>query len=86
MDKNAKLRSIPLLTVFAWLGEVEQLKVHLTARTFESLLDRYAVSWANPGEPHVASAPPAQKVPARVNIDFPTAASIPPVEENRSVG
>jgi hypothetical protein len=64
---------------FAWLGEVEHLKAHLAARTFESLVEQYAASWVRASEHQVTSTPLTQRVPTRVNIDFPTAASIPPV-------
>ena len=74
--KNCKALSL--------LRDPNRVRANLEAQAFERNVDRYQEAWAKAAEPNVAeaSAPQAQaNVPARkpVNIDFPTAASIPPV-------
>ena len=75
--KNCKALSL--------LRDPNRVRANLEAQAFEHNVDRYQEAWAKAAEPNVAEASPPQRaqanVPARkpVNIDFPTAASIPPV-------
>jgi hypothetical protein len=73
-DKNCKALSL--------LRDPNRVRANLEAQAFERNVDRYQEAWAKAAEPNVAEAsPPQANVPPRkpVNIDFPTAASIPPV-------
>src|SRR6202008_495141 len=73
------------------LGDASRVRANLSGQTLERYLDRYATAWAQPPDVPVADAgttsgPAAAPQPGApgqrkvvVNIDFPTAASIPPV-------
>jgi hypothetical protein len=74
----------------ALLRDPSQVRTNLREETFNHFLESYLPIWAKASEPPVAEAPQVQaaapaaqaNAPARrkiVNIDFPTAASIPPV-------
>jgi hypothetical protein len=75
----------------ALLRDPSHVRANLSEQTFNHYLERYLLVWAKAAEPPVAEAPPAQAAapvaaqatpPAPhkvVNIDFPSAASIPPV-------
>lgn len=67
----------------ALLDNASQVRANLSGQTLDRYLDRYLTVWAQPPTAPVADAtptgatePPSHKM---VNIDFPTAASIPPV-------
>ena len=65
----------------ALLGDSARVRANLSVQTFERYVEHYADIWAKTPDGAVAdavqqSAPPPHKM---VNIDFPTAASIPPV-------
>jgi len=74
------------------LRDASRVRANLSGQTLERYLDRYAMAWAQTpytpvpvadagaGQPAAAAQPgaPGQKKVV-VNIDFPTAASIPPV-------
>jgi hypothetical protein len=57
------------------LVDPTRVRANLAERTFESLVARNAMAWANRTHPPVAAAP---TVPG-ANVNFPSAASIPPV-------
>jgi hypothetical protein len=57
------------------LSDPTRVRANLAERTFEGLVARNAVAWANRIHAPMAAAPPA---PA-ANVNFPSAASIPPV-------
>jgi hypothetical protein len=69
------------------LGDPRQVRTNLREATFNRFLESYLPIWAKASEPAVAEAPQVQAAaPANasgprkiVNIDFPTAASIPAV-------
>src|SRR5262249_59696401 len=73
------------------LREPSHVRANLSEQTFNHYLERYLLVWAKAAEPPVAEAPQAQAaapVAAQatppgphkvVNIDFPSAASIPAV-------
>jgi hypothetical protein len=69
----------------AVLSDATRVRSHLSAATLDRYLDRYLTAWAQPPDilsANAASAQPAGPAPAphkMVNIDFPTAASIPAV-------
>ncbi len=75
----------------ALLRDPSQVRANLREATFNHYLERYLLVWAKAAEPAVAEAPQVQApgpVAAQanpsgprkvVNIDFPSAASIPPV-------
>jgi hypothetical protein len=58
-----------------------RLRANLSVQTFDRYVEHYADIWAKPPEAPVADATQLNSQPPRklVNIDFPTAASIPPV-------
>jgi hypothetical protein len=58
------------------LSDPNRVRVNLNERTFEGLVARNAVAWAN--RPHGATASVPGIVPGG-NVNFPSAASIPPV-------
>src|ERR1043166_3017792 len=60
------------------LSDPTRVRANLAERTFESLVARNAMAWANRTHPPVAAAP----VPG-ANVNFPSAASIPPVSIDR---
>ena len=75
---------------FALFADSRGVSANLTARTFETLLARHSAAWPRPGSPTVSAAPapptpPVAAAPsppsptADVGINFPSAASIPPV-------
>jgi hypothetical protein len=66
------------------LHDSSRVRANLSAGTLDRYLDRYSVAWAQPPDTPVADATPsapsqlgAQPPRKLVNIDFPTAASIP---------
>jgi hypothetical protein len=67
------------------LSDTTRVRSHLSAATLDRYLDRYLTAWAQPPENLSADATSAQpagtaQAPHKmVNIDFPTAASIPAV-------
>jgi hypothetical protein len=72
---------------FALFEDARRVGANLTAHTFEAILARHSAKWPQPGSPS-ASATPAAPVAAApalpgptgtVGINFPSAASIPPV-------
>jgi hypothetical protein len=69
----------------AVLNDATRVRSHLSAATLDRYLDRYLTAWAQPPENLSADATSAQpaglaQTPHKmVNIDFPTAASIPAV-------
>ena len=75
----------------ALLRDPSHVRANLSEQTFNHYLERYLLVWANAAEPPVAEAPQAQAAPVAaqapppgpthkpVNIDFPSAASIPAV-------
>ena len=72
---------------FALLHDASRVRANLSDATLARHLERYLLVWAKPPDAPVADAHPAQSSataqaatpPHRVNIDFPTAASIPAV-------
>jgi hypothetical protein len=56
------------------LSDPTRVRANLAERTFENLVARNAVAWANRAHPQAAAAP----LPG-ANVSFPSAASIPPV-------
>jgi hypothetical protein len=65
----------------ALLGDSARVRANLSVQTFDRYVEHYADIWAKTPDGAVADAvqqstPPPHKM---VNIDFPTAASIPPV-------
>jgi len=65
----------------ALLRDASRVRANLDARVFDRYVDRYLEIWAKPPEPETAQAQPAAQEPPHkmVNIDFPSAASIPAV-------
>jgi hypothetical protein len=67
----------------ALLDNASQVRTNLSGQTLDRYLDRYLAVWAQPPATPVADATPTgmteQPPHKMVNIDFPTAASIPPV-------
>ena len=70
------------------LPYASQVRANLGAETFDRYVDRYQAVWAQPPSVPVAEAPAPQPAAVltgglgprkMVNIDFPTAASIPPI-------
>jgi hypothetical protein len=70
------------------LHDAEKVRTHLSEATLDQLVAQYSTAWAQPAETTVADAqahaaasaqPGAQPSHKPVNIDFPTAASIPPI-------
>jgi len=59
------------------LSDPTRVRASLSERTFESLVARNAVAWAN--RVHVPTAVGAPVIPPNPNVTFPSAASIPPV-------
>jgi hypothetical protein len=80
-------------SAFALLRDASTVKTHLSERTLDNNVARYAANWGRPGSAPVAAAPPTVGlapplpsgaatllgVPVTRPIDFPSAASIPPV-------
>ena len=79
-------------TTFALLGDASTVKAHLSERTLENNIARHAANWMAPASAPVAAAPPVGSglplqpsaatlsgAPVTRPIDFPSAASIPPV-------
>lgn len=79
---------------FALFNDAEGVKANINARTFENNVTRYAAHWPEPKSPKVAENPPPEPPAAAGQtavggpsaltgfgrpIDFPSAASIPPV-------
>lgn len=62
---------------FALLRNADMVKANLKARTYESNVARYAASWSEPNTAAAAAVVAPAGAPSA--IDFPTAASIPPV-------
>jgi hypothetical protein len=58
------------------LSDPNRVRVNLNERTFEGLVARNAVAWANRPHGATASVPGG---PPGANVNFPSAASIPPV-------
>jgi hypothetical protein len=73
----------------ALLRNPNRIRANLNSETFERYVDRYQTVWAQPPPAPVADASQQSMTPAQltasgqrkviVNIDFPTAASIPPI-------
>jgi len=70
----------------ALLHDAGRVRAHLRERTLNQLLEQYSTAWSQPPDVPVADAAQARATAANaqpphkpVNIDFPTAASIPPV-------
>jgi hypothetical protein len=69
----------------ALLHDPGRVRTNLGEDTLDRYIDHYATAWAQSADATVADATPAEPSAARqpphkvVNIDFPTAASIPPV-------
>ncbi len=66
----------------ATLNDARHIRDNLRASSFDDYLNRYLTAWNQPAETPVADAaqPVAAQAPRKiVNIDFPTAASIPAV-------
>ena len=66
----------------ALLQDAARVTANLKARTYENNVARYAASWSAPKEAQAAAPPPMSPptvVSATKPIDFPTAASIPPI-------
>jgi len=73
----------------ALLHDAGRVRTHLHERTLNQLLEQYSTAWSQPPEVPVADAAQARATGAvqanaqpshkPINIDFPTAASIPPV-------
>jgi hypothetical protein len=66
----------------AALSDASHIRDNLNASTFDDYLNRYLTAWSQPADTPVADAatqPGAQAPRKIVNIDFPTAASIPAV-------
>jgi hypothetical protein len=65
------------------LGDATHVRANLTAHTLDRYLNHYAEEWAKEPANPAPVAPVAEGTPAKpkvsVNIDFPSAASIPPV-------
>jgi hypothetical protein len=64
------------------LSDASHIRANLSAATFDDYLNRYLAVWNQPGDTPLAEAalPGAGQAPHKiVNIDFPTAASIPAV-------
>jgi hypothetical protein len=70
------------------LHNAEKVRAHLSEGTLDQLVAQYSTAWAQPTEATLADAqahaaagvqPAAQPSHKPVNIDFPTAASIPPI-------
>lgn len=70
------------------LHDAERVRAHLSEATFDQLVVQYSTAWMQPTETTVADAqaraaagaqPAVQPSHKPVNIDFPTAASIPPI-------
>jgi hypothetical protein len=67
---------------FTVLSDVSHIRDNLSAATFDDYLSRYLTAWSQPADTPVADAaaqPGPQASHKIVNIDFPTAASIPAV-------
>jgi hypothetical protein len=74
---------------FKLLRDSSRIAANMRARTFDTLVERYAAGWsaretpAEPAAPETSSAPvasvPAPGAPMAAHYDFPSAASIPPV-------
>lgn len=64
---------------FGWIENPAQVAANMRARAYEMRLARHSATWSN--KPAMASTAPAQAHPAGapVNMNFPSAASIPPV-------
>jgi hypothetical protein len=64
------------------LHDASRVRANLSAETFDHYLEHYLALWAKAPDGTLADGAQAQAVapsPRKVNIDFPTAASIPPV-------
>jgi hypothetical protein len=57
------------------LSDPTRVRANLAERTFENLVARNAVAWANRTHPPLA----ATTTPPGANVNFPSASSIPPV-------
>ncbi len=70
-------------SVLPLLADPGRVRASLQERRFDSLVDRYASTWPKGGPPPLAGTPQAAAPPAKPTvtrgIDFPSAASIPPV-------
>jgi hypothetical protein len=76
-------------SVLALLHDTGRVRAHLREGTLNQLLEQYSTAWSQPPDAPVADAAQARATAAvqanaqpphkPVNIDFPTAASIPPV-------
>jgi hypothetical protein len=72
---------------FALFADARRVGANLTAHTFEAILARHSVEWPQRGSPSasatpaapVAVAPGLPRPTGTVGINFPSAASIPPV-------
>ncbi len=73
----------------ALLHDADRVRAHLSQGTLDQLLEQYSTAWTQPPEGSVADATQARAAATAqsnaqpphkpVNIDFPTAASIPPI-------
>jgi hypothetical protein len=67
---------------YRYLVNTSQISANMTGRAFETLVARYADAWGE--APQMASAAPASApapvAPRPSTIDFPTSASIPPID------
>jgi hypothetical protein len=67
-------------SAFAFIADTDTLKANLKAQVFQQYVSRYAAGWNAPAAAPLASAAPASKpVKPGEHWDFPSAASIPPV-------
>lgn len=73
---------------YGLLSDRKQIAANMAEHTYEALIARYAPSWGNPapaaigaaaGAPLLASTPPNVPTGRPVSGDFPSSASIPPV-------
>jgi hypothetical protein len=64
----------------ALLRDAERVRANLSAATFDRSVEHYAALWGAAPEGALADVAPAAQTPRKpINIDFPTAASIPAV-------
>ena len=65
---------------YASLTDHNQIAANMEERTYDGLIARYAPAWNAPGAPStLAALPPSVPTGKPTNAEFPTSASIPPV-------